>query len=72
MMDSKNFFDQPISSDLKTFENIRKIATSQGNDYTTGCLLDCSYFKDYYKMIVKDLSKQQFLDADPNVIKFTA
>ena len=72
MMDSKNLFDQPISSDLKTFENIRKIATSQGNDYTTGCLLDCSYFKDYYKMIAKDLSKQQVLDADPNVIKFTA
>ena len=72
MIDSKKFFDQPVSSDFKTFENIRKIATSQGNDYTTSCLLDCSYFKDYYKMIAKDLSKQHVLDADPNVIKFTA
>ena len=72
MIDGKNFFDQPISSDLKTFENLRKIATGQGNDYMTGCLLDYFYFKDYYKMIAKDLSKQQVLDANPNVIEFTA
>ena len=38
---------------------------SQGNDYTTGCLLDYVYFKEYYKLIAKDLSKQQKLDADP-------
>ena len=49
-----NFFDQPINSDLKTYENIRKIATGQGDDYTTGCLLDYSYFKDYDKMIAID------------------
>ena len=53
-----------MNSDLKTYENIRKIATGQGGDYTTGCLLDYSYFKDYYKMIAIDLSKQQVLDAD--------
>ena len=46
-------------------ENIRKIATGQGDDYTTGCLLDYSYFKDYYKMIAIDSSKQQVFDADP-------
>ena len=75
MIDGKNFFDQPINSDLKTYENIRKIATGQGDDYTTGCLLDYSYFKDYYKMIAIDLSKQQVLDADPRAIQqinFTA
>ena len=75
MIDGKNFFDQPINSDLKTYENIRKIATGQGDDYTTGCLLDYSYFKDYYKMIAIDLSKQQVLDADPTAIQqinFTA
>ena len=45
------------------------------DDYTTGCLLDYSYFKDYYKMIAIDLCKQQVLDADPRVIQeinFTA
>ena len=75
MIDGKNFFDQPINSDLKTYENIRKIATGQGDDYTTGCLLDYSYFKENYKMIAIDLSKQQVLDADPRAIQqinFTA
>ena len=43
---------------------MRKIATGQRDDYTTGCLLDYPYFKDSYKMIAKDLSKQQALDAD--------
>ena len=69
MIDGRNFFDQPINSDLKTYENIRKIATGQGDDYTTGCLLDYSYFKDYYKMIAVDSSKQQVLDGDPTAIK---
>ena len=57
MIDGKSFFDQPINSMTKTYENIRKIATGQGDDYTTGCLLDYSYFKDHYKMIAIDLSK---------------
>ena len=65
MIDGKSFFDQAINSMLKTYENITKIATGQGTDYTTGCLLDYSYFKDHYKMIAIDLSKQQALDADP-------
>ena len=68
MIDGKNFFDQPINSMTKTYENIRKIATGQGDDYTTGCLLDYSYFKENYKMIAIDLSKQQVLDADPRAI----
>ena len=45
MIDGKNFFDQPINSDHKTYENIRKIATGQGDDYTTGCLLQYSFFQ---------------------------
>ena len=65
MIDGKNFFDQPINSNFKTYENIRNIATGQGDDYTTSCLLDYSYFKDHNRMIAIDLSKQQFLDADP-------
>ena len=69
MIDGRNFFDQPINSDLKTYENIRKIATGQGDDYTTGCLLDYSYFKENYKMITINLSKQQALDSDPRAIQ---
>ena len=41
----RNFFDQPIKNDLKTYDNIRKIAIGQGDDYTTGCLLDYPYLK---------------------------
>ena len=69
MIDGKNFFDQPVKTDKVTYENIRKIATGQGDDYTTGCLLDYIYFKNYYKMIAVDLSKQQALDADPKAIQ---
>ena len=75
LIDGRNFFDQPINNINKTYENIRKIATGKGDDYTTGCLLDYPYFKDYYKMIAIDLSKQQALDADPRKIQqinFTA
>ena len=64
-----NFFDQPINSNIKTYENIRKITTGKGDDYTTGCLLDYSYFQDYYKMIAIGLNKQQAVDADPRAIQ---
>ena len=69
MTDGKNLFDQPVKKDKITYENIRKFATSQGGDYTTGCLLDYTYFKKYYKMIAKDLTKQQALDTDPKAIQ---
>ena len=50
MIDGKNFFDQPINSRIKTYYNIRKIATDQGDDNTIGYLLDYYYyFKDHYK-----------------------
>ena len=52
MINGGNFFDQPIKNNKVTSENIRKIATSQGDDYTTGCLLDYSYFADTYKTIL--------------------
>ena len=74
MINGENFFDQPIKNNKITYKN-RKIATGQGDDYTTGCLLDYPYFMDTYKMIVVDLSKQQALDADPKAIQqinFTA
>ena len=69
VINGENFFDQPIKNNKVTYENIRKIATGQGDDYTTGCLLDHPYFADTYKMIAVDLSKQQALDADPRAIQ---
>ena len=75
MIYGRNFFDQPINSMNKTSENTRKIATGKGDGYTTGCLLDYPYFKENYKMIAMDLSRQNELDADPRAIQqinFTA
>ena len=69
MIDGKNFFDLPLKNNKVTYENIRKIATGQGDDYTTGCLLDYIYFKNYCKMIAVDLSKEEALDADPKAIQ---
>ena len=75
VINGENFFDQPIKNNKITYDNIRKIAIGQGDDYTTGCLLDYRYFKKTYKMIAVDLSKQHALDADPRAIQlinFTA
>ena len=69
MINGKNVFDQPINSDLKRYENIRRITTGQRDDYTTGCLLDYSQFKENYKMIAIDLIKEQVLDADSRAIQ---
>ena len=75
VINGENFFDQPIKNNKITYDNIRKITTGQGDDYTTGCLLDYPYFANTYKIIAVDLSKQQALDADPRAIQqinFTA
>ena len=69
MIDGRNFFNQPVKNNLITYDNIRKTATGQGDDYTIGCLLDYNYFNNYYKMIAIGLSKQQALDADPKAIQ---
>ena len=69
MIDGENFVDQPRNKDFKTYQNIRKIATGQGDDCASGCLLDYPYFKENYKMIAVDLSKQQALDVDPRAIQ---
>ena len=69
MLNGENFFDQPVKNDMRTYDNIREMATGQGDDNTTSFLLDYVYFKNYYKMVAIDLSKQQTLDADPKVIQ---
>ena len=65
VIDRRNFFDQPVKNNVITYENIRKIATGQEDEYTTGCLLEYNYFNNYYKIIATDLRKQQILDDDP-------
>ena len=67
--DEKNFFNQPIKNDKITYDNIQKISTGQRDNYTTECLLYYSYFKEHYKVIATDLSKQQKLDTDPKAIQ---
>ena len=62
-------YNQPINDIIKQCNEIRKIATEQGDDYTTGCLLDYQYFKDHYNLIAIDLSKQKELDADSRAIQ---
>ena len=74
VIDIRIFFNKLINNkitknDLKTNDNIRNIATGQGDDYTTGCLLDYPYYKKYYKLIAIDLSEQQKLDTNPNAMQ---
>ena len=69
MVDGKNSFHELVKNVKVTYGNIRKITTGQGDDYTTSCLLDYSYFKNCYKIIAIDLSKQQALDADAKAIQ---
>ena len=66
---NRNFYDQPINDQIRKYGEIRKIATGQGDGYTTGCLLDYQYFKNHYQLIAVDLSKQKELDADPRAIQ---
>ena len=54
---------------IKQYDDTRKVSTRYGDDYTTGCLLDYSYFKDNYRLIAADLRKQKALDADPRAIQ---
>ena len=56
-IDGRNFYDQPINDSVKLYDKIRKISIGQGDDYTTGCLLDFSYFEKIYILIAVDLSK---------------
>ena len=68
-IDGRNFYDQLINDSIKQYDEIRKISTGQGDDYTTGCLLDFAYFEKNYRLIAVDLSKQKALDADSRAIQ---
>ena len=68
-IDGRNFYDQPINDTIKQCDEVRIVSTGQGDDYTTGCLLDFAYFEKNYRLIAADLSKQKALDADSRAIQ---
>ena len=68
-IDGRNFHDQPINDSIKQNDEVKKVPTGQGDDYTTGCLLDFAYFEKNYRLIVADLSKQKALDAYPRAVQ---
>ena len=68
-IDGRNYYDQPINDSVKQYDKIRKISTGQGDDYTTSCLLDYSYFEKNYRLLAADLSKQKALNADSRAIQ---
>ena len=69
LIDGRNFYDQPFNDSIKQYDEVRKVSTGQGDNYTTSCFLDYACFKDNYKLIAVDLSKQKALDADPRAIQ---
>ena len=69
IIDGRNFYDNPIESDIEKYRELKKVMIGKGEDYTTGSLLDFDYFKKHYKLVAVDLSKQKELDADPRAIQ---
>ena len=68
-IDGRGFYDQPINDLINQYDEVRKISTEQGDDYTTGYLMDFASFKNNYRLIAADLSKQKALDADKRQIQ---
>ena len=69
LIDDRKFYDQSLHDQIKKYDEIRKITTEKGDDYTTGCLLDYQYFRNHYQLVTVDLSKKQELGADPRAIQ---
>ena len=69
IIDGRNFYDNPIESDIETYREIKKVMIGKGEDYTTGSLLDFNYFLKHYKLVAVDLSKQKELDPYPRAIQ---
>ena len=69
IIDGRNFYDNPIESDIEKYRELKKVMIGKGEDYTTGSLLDYDYFKKHYKLVVVDLSKKKELDAVPRAIQ---
>ena len=69
IIDGRNFYDNPIASDIEKYRELKKLMIGKGEDYTTGSLLDFNYFDKRYKLVAVYLSKQKELDADPRAIQ---
>ena len=69
IIDGRNFYDNPVESDIEKYRELKKVMIGKGEDYTTGSLLDFNYFDKHYKLVAVDLSKQKELDADPRAIQ---
>ena len=69
IIDGRNFYDNPIESDIGKYRELKKVMIGKGEDYTTGSLLDFNYFDKHYKLVAVDLSKQKELDADSRAIQ---
>ena len=67
IIDKLAFFDLPLKTEEEAYEKI--IDISRNNEYTTDNLLDYDYFKNYYKLIAVDLSKQQKLQENEDLIQ---
>ena len=65
----RNFYDNPIESDIEKYRELKKVMIGKGEDYTAGSLLDFNYFDKRYKLVAFDLSKQKELDAYPRAIQ---
>ena len=68
-MNGKNFYGQAINSDIKRYEEIRKLARRQGEDCTPGWWLYYEYIKNHYRLIAADLSRQKESNIDPKAIQ---
>ena len=69
IIDGRNFYDNPIESDIKKYRELKKVMIEKGEDYTTGSLLDYNYFNKHYKLVAVDLPKQKELDGNPRAIQ---
>ena len=69
IIDGRNFYDNPIESDIGKYGELKKVMIGKGEDYATGSLLDYDYFKKNYRLVAVDLSKQKELDGDPRAIQ---
>ena len=69
IIDGRNFYDNPIESDIEKYRELKKVMIGKGEDCITGSSLDFNYFKKHYKLVAVDVFKQKELDADPRAIQ---
>ena len=72
IIDGRNFYDNPIESDIEKYRELKKVMIGKGEDYTTGSLLDFDYFKKHYKLVAVDSSNYWVLEkSKETILEFT-